>query len=102
LQAKGASPFTFCAVRDLDLPTRELEPVVHEARAVHRLDRSTDRRTVTSEPLAQATKSINVRRRCTDVDRRPLSVEQMKIETLAAEIQTGVQHEAGLLSIAPR
>ena len=30
-------------VRDLDLPAGELEPIVHEARAVHRLDRRADR-----------------------------------------------------------
>jgi len=27
-----------------------------------------------------------------DLDRRTISVEQMEVETLAAEIQTGVQH----------
>jgi hypothetical protein len=32
------------------------------------------------------------RRGRTHFDRRALSVEQMKVETLAAEIQTGVQH----------
>jgi hypothetical protein len=49
-------------VSDLDLPTRKLEPVVHEARAVHRLDRGTDRLAVALEPLAQAAKSIRIRR----------------------------------------
>jgi hypothetical protein len=49
-------------VRDLDLPARQLEPVVDEARAVHRLDRRADRFAVTSETLSQTTKTVGVRR----------------------------------------
>jgi hypothetical protein len=41
-------------VGDLDLPALKLEPIVHETRTVHRLDRGADRRAVTSEPLAQS------------------------------------------------
>jgi hypothetical protein len=40
----------------------KLEPVVHEAGAIHRLDRRADRLAVATESLAQAAKSINVRR----------------------------------------
>jgi hypothetical protein len=65
---------------------------VHEARPVHRLDRRADRLAVTSETLAQAAQTIGIRWRCTDLDGRTVSVKQMKVETLAAEIQTGVQH----------
>jgi hypothetical protein len=54
--------FHLLRIGDLDLPTCELEPVVHEAGSVHRLDRGADRRTVTIKPLAQAVKSIRVRR----------------------------------------
>jgi hypothetical protein len=70
----------------------KLEPVVHEAGPVHRLDRRADRFAVTSETLAQAAQTLGIRRRRTDLDRRPLGVEQVEVETLAAEIQTGVQH----------
>src|SRR5262249_9847784 len=35
------------------------------------------------------------RPRRTNLDRRPLRVEQMEVETLATEIQTGVQHCVG-------
>jgi hypothetical protein len=82
-------------VGDLDLPAGQLEPVVHEAGAVHRLDRRPDRRAVTIEPLTQTTQSVGVRRRGTALDRRALTVEQVKVETLATEIQTGVQHRSG-------
>jgi hypothetical protein len=37
---------------------RELEPVVHEASTVHRLDRRTDRRPITVEPLRQAIQTV--------------------------------------------
>jgi hypothetical protein len=52
----------FLRVGDLDLPARELEPVVHEAGAVHRLNRRPDRPTLTVKPLAQVTQPISVRR----------------------------------------
>jgi hypothetical protein len=41
------------------------------------------------EPLA---KPISVRRRGTNVDRLALTVKQVEVETLATEIQSGVQH----------
>jgi hypothetical protein len=82
-------------VGDLDLPSVELERVVHEARAVHRFNRGADRLAVTSEALAQSVQPIGVRRRGTDLDRRTISVEQVEVETLATEIQPGVQHCVG-------
>jgi hypothetical protein len=65
---------------------------VHEPRAVHRLDRRANRRGVTVEPLPQTAKTVDVGRRHADLDRRALTVEQVEVETLATEIQTGVQH----------
>jgi hypothetical protein len=79
-------------VGDLHPPTVKLEPVVHEARAVHRLDRGADGRATPSDALAQALQSISIRRRSATLDRRTLVVEQVEVETLAAEIQSGVQH----------
>jgi len=79
-------------VRDLDLPTRPLELVVDEARPVHRLDRSSDRRAVATEPFRQSAQAVGIRRGRTKFDRRTLTVKQVEVETLAAEIQTGVQH----------
>jgi hypothetical protein len=73
-------------VGDLDLPAVALECVVHEARAVHRLDRGADRLAVTSEALAQSVQPIRVRRRGTDLDRRTINVEQVEVETLATKI----------------
>ena len=58
LAGQRRQPLHLLRVGDLDLPARELEPVVHEARAVHRLDRGADRRAVTVEPLSQAAQTI--------------------------------------------
>jgi hypothetical protein len=79
-------------VGDLDLPALKLEPVVHEAGAVHRLDRGADWLAMTLEPMRQTVQSIGIGRRGTNLERRTLAVEQVEVETLATEIQTGVQH----------
>jgi hypothetical protein len=55
LASERRQPLHLLRIGDLDLPARQLEPIVHEARAVHRLDRRADQRTVTLEPLTQAT-----------------------------------------------
>jgi hypothetical protein len=54
--------FYFLRVGDLDLPTGEFEPVVHEAGAVHRFDRSPNRRAMAIESLTQIAESVSVRR----------------------------------------
>jgi DNA-binding beta-propeller fold protein YncE len=95
LASQRSQPLHLLRVGDLDLPTLKLEPVVHEAGAVHRLDRRPDRLAVTCEPLTQATQPVGVGRRCADLDGRALTVEQVEVETLATEIQTGVQHRNG-------
>jgi hypothetical protein len=82
-------------VRDLDLPAGELEPVVHETRTVHRLDRRADRLAMPLESSRQTTKTVGVGRCGTNFDGRSLTVKQMEVEMLAAEIQTGVQHRNG-------
>src|SRR6266496_5094932 len=92
LAGERRQPFHLLRVRDLDLPTGELELVVDEAGTVHRLDRRADRRPITVDPLRQAMQTVGIRWRRTDLDRRTLGVEQVEVETLAAEIQTGVQH----------
>ena len=62
LAGQRCEAFHLLRVRDLDLPTVKLEPIVHEARTVHRLDRCTDRLTVQLESLAQAAQPVRVGR----------------------------------------
>jgi hypothetical protein len=47
------------------------------------------------ESSRQAEQAVRIRRRGTNLDARSLNVKQMEVETLAAEIQTGVQHRNG-------
>jgi hypothetical protein len=61
LAGERRQPFHLVRVRDLDLPAGELELVVHEASTVHRLDRRTDRRPITVEPLRQAMQTVGIR-----------------------------------------
>jgi hypothetical protein len=91
LQASGASPFTFCASAISTCQPASSSRSCTK-RTVHRLDRRADRFAVTIEPLAQATQTVGIWWRRTDLDRRTLTVEQ---ETLATEIQTGGQHRSG-------
>jgi hypothetical protein len=95
LTRERREPLHLLRVRDLDLPAGQLEPVVHEPRPVHRLDRRADWSAVTSQTLAQTTQAARVRRRAANLDRRALPVKQVEVETLATEIQTGVQHRSG-------
>src|SRR5436190_1427497 len=82
-------------IRDLDLPARQLKSIVHEPRAVHRLERRADRLAMPIESSRQAEQTVGIRRRRTNLNGRSLTVKQMEVETLAAEIQTGVQHRNG-------
>jgi hypothetical protein len=92
LAGERRQTFYFLRVGDLDLPAGELEPVVHETGAVHRLDRGADRLAVTIETGRQRVQAIGIRRRSANLDRRTLAIEQVEVETLATEIQSGVQH----------
>jgi hypothetical protein len=92
LARERRQPLHLLRVRDLHLPAGQLEPVVHEAGPVHRLDRRTDPRTMAIKPLRQSAQTVEIRWRRTDLDRRTLGVKQVEVETLATEIQTGVQH----------
>jgi hypothetical protein len=92
LAGKGRKPVQLLRIGDLDLPARELEPVVDEPRPVHRLDRGAHRRSVTGDTLVQAVQPVSIGRSSATLDYRTLAVEQVEVETLATEIRTGVQH----------
>ena len=56
---QAPDPLRVC---DLDLPAVQLELVVHEARAVHRLDRRPQRLPVAAEALGQRAQTVGVGR----------------------------------------
>src|SRR2546430_16846928 len=47
------------------------------------------------ESSRQPEQTVGIGRRGTNLDGRSVTVKQMEVETLAAEIQTGVQHRNG-------
>src|SRR4030095_6866785 len=55
----------------------------------------TDRPAMPLESSRQPEQAVGIRRPGTNIDGRSLTVKQMEVETLAAEIQTGVQHRNG-------
>jgi hypothetical protein len=79
-------------VRDPHVPTRLLQPVVHEARARHRLDRREDRALLAVEAADEVTKPVTIRRAGTDVHTLAVGKQSVPIETLAAEVKSDVQH----------
>jgi hypothetical protein len=98
LQTKRRQSFHLGGVGDLDLPAMQLELVVDETGAGHRLDRRPHRLTEAADPAGQATQTIRIGRRRTHLNRLTRLIEQVKVETLATEIQSGVQHTRGLPS----
>src|SRR5438128_9352151 len=50
---------------------------------------------MTIESSRQVEQAVGIRRCGTNFDGRSRTVKQMEVETLAAEIQTGVQHRNG-------
>src|SRR6266705_1515791 len=50
---------------------------------------------ISIESSRQAEQAVSIRRRGTNLDRCSITIKQMEVETLAAEIQTGVQHRNG-------
>jgi hypothetical protein len=80
-------------VGDLDRPATQLELVVDEPGAVHRLDHRRDRLPELTQPIGQRGQAAGVRRRRRHRDRRFCLVHDMHIQTRPAQIQPNVQHE---------
>ena len=83
-------------VGDLDVPAGELELVVDEAGTVHRLDRRADRLAVAIHPGDKCPQGIAIGTDRGHLDRSPVLIEQVHIEPLARQVQSGVQHVLGL------
>ena len=83
-------------VGDSDVPAGELELVVHEPRAAHRLDYPEHGHIVQS--LCEPGQTVAVGRHSTDRHALALMIERLPVEPFAAEIQSDVQHARGLPS----
>jgi hypothetical protein len=93
LAASGASPLTKPRVGDLHVPAAQLELVVHEAGAGHRLDRRRHRLAELPDPGDQRGQPAAVRRRGGYQHRRARLIHDMHIHTRPAQVQPDVQHE---------
>ena len=84
-------------IGDRDLPAAELELVVHEARAVHRLDGGLHRLAVSSDPIDQRPKAVGIGMYGGHLHRPTRLIEDVHVHPLARQVQSGVQHHLGLL-----
>jgi hypothetical protein len=80
-------------VGDQHLPALLLRRVVHEPRAVHRLDHRAH--PPTRQPLREAAQAVRVRRHRGLRDHLPAVAEQADIQPTSTQVQSSVQHEDG-------
>jgi hypothetical protein len=83
LAGQGGQALDLLGVGDGDLPAGQLELVVDEAGAVHRLDRRPHRLSVGSRLAGQPTEPVGIWRRGGDLDRAALGIEQVHIQPVA-------------------
>ena len=65
---------------------------MHEAGARHRFDRRPQRLPVPAETPRELAQAVRIRGRRADLQRLSPLIQQVEVDTLAAEIQTKVQH----------
>jgi hypothetical protein len=92
LAGQRRQSFHFDGIGDRHIPAGLLELVVDKTSAVHRLDRRDDRLVEAADASGQAAQTVSVGRRGADLDLLAQLIEQAEVETLAAEIQSRVQH----------
>jgi hypothetical protein len=93
LAGQRRQPLDLLRVGDQHLPAELLERVMHEPRAVHRLDHRPH--PLTREPPRQAAQAVGVRRRSRLRDQFAVLGQQTDVEPTSTQIQTSVQHENG-------
>jgi hypothetical protein len=95
LQANGARPFTFCASAiSTCQPASSSRSCTNRAPFIDSIAARIGSR-CPIESSRQAEQAVGIRRCGTNLDGRALTAKQMEVETLATEIQTGVQHRNG-------
>ena len=97
LGGEGGAPLHLHRVGDLDVPATELELVVDEAGAVHRLDDRAHLVAVAGDPGDELPEPEGLGRGRGHFDRPTVLVEHVHIKPLARQVQSGVQHAVGLL-----
>jgi hypothetical protein len=77
-------------IGDLHLPAGSFQDVVDEPSTVHRLDRRRDRLAMARQPRREQAEGIVVRVDGRHLDRLPVLVEQVHVELLSGQVQSGV------------
>jgi hypothetical protein len=92
LTGQRGQPLDLGRVGDLDLPPAQLELIMDEPGAVHRLDRRQDRLAEPGGLADQAPQPVSIRRCGGDLDRLACLVHQMHVQPVARQVQPCVQH----------
>src|SRR5918994_7288149 len=93
LARQRGKPLRPLRVRDPHVPARQLELVVHEPRARHRLDRRQHRLPpVAIDAVSELRERVPIRRARALADQLTVGTERLPVHALATEIQSDVQH----------
>ena len=92
LARQRRQPFDPLRVGDQHLPPVADQLVVHEPRAVHRLDHPAHRLVIHRDPPRQPVQTVPVTRRAEMLDQLTLPGDQAHVNAFATEIQPNVQH----------
>ena len=97
LARQRRQPLDLLRIGDLNVPAATLQDVVHEPRAVHRLDHRSDGLAPVAQlhQPRQTAQAIAVRRRHARLDALTTLTKQAVIHPPATEIQTSMQHMRG-------
>ena len=94
LAGQRGQPLDLLRVGDLDLPARQLQLVVHEPGAVHRLDRRVHRPAeLRPDPPGQRGQTTRLGQRRGHHQRRPRLVHHMHIQPRSTQVQPDVHHD---------
>jgi len=92
LAGQRREPLDLLSIGDVDLPAGELELIVDEASAGHRLDGGADRFSIPIQPHHHSVQPVSIRRNAGDGECAALAVQDVDVQALPDEIQSNVQH----------
>jgi hypothetical protein len=95
LRRQGREPSDALGIGDQHIPARELEAVVDEAGAVHRLDGRSHRPAFGGDPPDERAQRTGIGRDRRHQRSRAVIAQHMHVEPLSRQVQSGVQHRVG-------
>jgi hypothetical protein len=95
LRCQGREPSDTLGIGDQHVPARELEAVVDEAGAVHRLDGRSHGFAFGGDPPDERAQRTGIGRDGRHQRRRAVITQHVHVEPLSRQVQSGVQHRVG-------